>query len=399
MFSLDNRVQEYAWGSREAIAALLGQGPSDKPQAELWMGAHPAASSCIELDGGRERLIDAIPRHADAFLGGPTRDRFGARLPFLLKVLAADQPLSLQAHPDETQARRGFDAENAAGVPADAPERTYRDPHHKPELICALTPFDALCGFRPAEALTEVFELLAGGPGDALVPRGAGPVDAAAVARLVEGLLALDPAARRALVSSVVEACRARAQAGGWLARAAGWALRLHELYPGDVGVVIALLLNDVHLEPGEALYLPPRRLHAYVQGVGIEIMASSDNVLRGGLTPKHVNVGELLRVLDFSPWRVEPVVPRRVGAESIYDTPAPEFRLSRIELDAASSWRTDDRRGPEIVLCTRGQASLVDARGAAQGLRQGGSIFVPFASGGYAIEGQGQFFRASVGL
>ncbi|WP_437720135.1 mannose-6-phosphate isomerase, class I [Sorangium sp. So ce861] len=399
MFALENRVQEYAWGSREAIAALLGQGPSDKPQAELWMGAHPAASSTIELHGGRERLIDAIPTHADAFLGGPTRDRFGARLPFLLKVLAADQPLSLQAHPDEAQARRGFDAENAAGVPIDAPERTYRDPHHKPELICALTPFDALCGFRPAEALTEAFELLAGGPGDALVPRGSGPVDAAAVARLVEGLLALPPAARREVVSAVVEACRARAQAGGPLERAAGWALRLHELYPGDVGVVIALLLNDVHLEPGEALYLPPRRLHAYVQGVGIEIMASSDNVLRGGLTPKHVNVGELLRVLDFSPWRVEPVAPRRAGAESIYDTPAPEFRLSRIELDAASSWRADDRRGPEIVLCTRGQASLVDARGAAQRLRQGGSIFVPFASGSYAIEGEGQFFRATVGL
>ncbi|AUX33888.1 MULTISPECIES: mannose-6-phosphate isomerase, class I [Sorangium] len=399
MFALENRVQEYAWGSREAIAALLGQGPSDKPQAELWMGAHPAASSTIALDGGRERLIDAIPTHADAFLGGPTRDRFGARLPFLLKVLAADQPLSLQAHPDEAQARRGFDAENAAGIPVDAPERTYRDPHHKPELICALTPFDALCGFRPAEALAEVFALLAGGPGDALVPRVDGPVDAAAVARLVEGLLALGPAARRELVSAVVEACRARAEAGGRLARAAGWALRLHELYPGDVGVVIALLLNDVHLEPGEALYLPPRRLHAYVQGVGIEIMASSDNVLRGGLTPKHVNVGELLRVLDFSPWCVAPVAPRRAGAESIYDTPAPEFRLSRIELDAASSWRTDDRRGPEIVLCTRGQASLVDARGAAQPLRQGGSIFVPFASGGYAIEGEGQFFRATVGL
>ncbi|WP_437805877.1 mannose-6-phosphate isomerase, class I [Sorangium sp. So ce1078] len=399
MFSLENRVQEYAWGSREAIAALLGQGPSDRPQAELWMGAHPAASSSIELDGARERLIDAIPRHADAFLGGPARDRFGARLPFLLKVLAADQPLSLQAHPDEAQARRGFDAENAAGIPVDAPERTYRDPHHKPELICALTPFDALCGFRPAAALPEVFELLAGGPGDALVPRGAGPVDAAVVARLVQALLALDPAARRELVSSVVQACRERAQAGGWLARACGWALRLHELYPGDIGVVIALLLNDVHLEPGEALYLPPRRLHAYVQGVGIEIMASSDNVLRGGLTPKRVNVDELLRVLDFSPWRVEPVVPRRVGAESIYDTPAPEFRLSRIDLDAASSWRTDDRRGPEIVLCTRGQASLVDARGAARDLRQGGSIFVPFASGSYAVEGRGQLFRATVGL
>ncbi|WP_437573219.1 mannose-6-phosphate isomerase, class I [Sorangium sp. So ce887] len=399
MFSLENRVQEYAWGSREAIATLLGQGRSDKPQAELWMGAHPAASSCIELDGGRERLIDAIPRHADAFLGGPTRDRFGARLPFLLKVLAADQPLSLQAHPDEAQARRGFDAENAAGIPVDAPERTYRDPHHKPELLCALTPFDALCGFRPADALPEVFELLAGGPADALVPRGAAPVDAAAVARLFQGLLALDPAARRELVSSVVEACRARAQAGGWLARASGWALRLHELYPGDVGVVIALLLNDVHLEPGEALYLPPRRLHAYVQGVGIEIMASSDNVLRGGLTPKHVNVDELVRVLDFSPWRVEPVAPRRAGAESFYDTPAPEFRLSRIELDAVSTWRTDDRRGPEIVLCTRGHALLTDARGVARDLRQGGSIFVPFASGGYAIEGDGQFFRATVGL
>ncbi|WP_437774261.1 mannose-6-phosphate isomerase, class I [Sorangium sp. So ce1097] len=399
MFSLENRVQEYAWGSREAIATLLGQAPSGKPQAELWMGAHPAASSSIELDGSRERLVDAIAGHAGAFLGGPAVDRFGARLPFLLKVLAADQPLSLQAHPDEAQARRGFDAENAAGIPVDAPERTYRDPHHKPELICALTPFDALCGFRPADALPEVFALLEGGPAAALVPRGAAPVDAAVVSRLVQGLLGLDAAARREVAASVVEACRARAQAGGWLARACGWALRLHELYPGDIGVAIALLLNDVHLEPGEALYLPPRRLHAYVRGVGIEIMASSDNVLRGGLTPKHIDVGELVRVLDFSPWRVEPVAPRRVGVESFYDTPAPEFRLSRIDLDAASGWRTDDRRGPEIVLCTRGQASLADARGVTRELRQGGSVFVPFSSGSYAIEGEGQLFRATVGL
>jgi mannose-6-phosphate isomerase len=398
MFSLDNRVQEYAWGSRTAIAALLGQPPSDRPQAELWMGAHPAASSCIELDGRKERLIDAIAGRAEAFLGEPVRARFGAQLPFLLKVLAADQPLSLQAHPDEAQARRGFDAENAAGIPLDAPGRTYRDPHHKPELLCALTPFDALCGFRPAEALREVLELVAGGPGDALVPRGAAPIDAAAIAELVRGLLALDPAARRELVASVVEACRTRARGGGWLARPCGWALRLHELYPGDIGVVIALLLNDVHLEPGEALYLPPRRLHAYVRGVGIEIMASSDNVLRGGLTPKHVDVDELLRVLDFAPWRVDPVTPRRVGEEFVYDTPAPEFRLSRVELEPGSAWRSSERRGPEIVLCTRGEATVVDARGTARDLRQGGSIFVPFASGSYSIEGGGQFFRATVG-
>ena len=199
-------------------------------------------------------------------------------------------------------------------------------------------------------------------------------------------------------MASVVEGCKARAQAGGWLARPAGWALRLHKLYPGDVGVVLALLLNDVHLEPGEALYLPPRRLHAYVQGVGIEIMASSDNVLRGGLTPKHVNVAELLRVLDFSPWRVDPIAPRQAGEELVYDTPAPEFRLSRIELDPARSCRIGERRGPEIVLCTRGQATLVDARGRAHDLDQGGSTFVPFASGSYTIEGRGQLFRAAVG-
>ncbi|AUX44280.1 mannose-6-phosphate isomerase [Sorangium cellulosum] len=399
MFSLENRVQDYAWGSRTAIASLLGQAPSDKPQAELWMGAHPAASSCIELDGRRERLVDAIPERAEAFLGAPAVERFGPRLPFLLKVLAADQPLSLQAHPDEAQARRGFEAENAAGVPIDAPERTYRDPNHKPELICALTPFDALCGFRPADALAEVLELLAGGPGDALVPRGGAPIDAAAVARLVEGLLALEPAARRELVASVVEACGAGARAGhGWLARPCSWALRLNELYPGDVGVVIALLLNDVHLEPGEALYLPPRRLHAYVRGVGIEIMASSDNVLRGGLTPKRVNVGELLQVLDFSPWRVDRVTPRLAGAELFYDTPAPEFRLSRIELDPPAAWRSTERRGPEIVLCTLGEARLSGAHGEARELRQGESTFIPFASGMYTIEGQGQFFRAAVG-
>lgn len=404
MAPLDNRVQEYAWGSHTAIAELLGKARSDRPQAELWMGAHPAAPSIIDEQGRRLSLLEAIAASPEACLGARALDRFGPRLPFLLKVLAADRPLSLQAHPDEPQARRGYEAENQRGLPLDAPERTYRDPHHKPELICALTPFDALCGFRPAGPMRAALELIAAGPVEPMARaiRAREHIGASDLSPLVSALMRLGEADRAALVGRVVEACRAKASSpGDALSRACGWALRLNELYPGDIGVVVALMLNDVHLEPGQALYLPPRRLHAYVQGVGIEIMASSDNVLRGGLTPKRIDVDELLRVLDFTPSAAEPLAPSRQGTsgELVYETSAPEFRLSRVDLAPAEpDFTAGERLGPEILLCTRGRASLTGEHGARLELERGGSVFIPHAAGSYRARGEGTLFRATLG-
>jgi mannose-6-phosphate isomerase len=391
---LENTVQPYAWGSRTAIAELRGEPvPSPGPQAELWMGAHPLASSRLVRAGGRPSLAEAVTRAPEAELGARAVAEHGPHLPFLLKVLAAEQPLSLQAHPDERQAREGFDREEAAGVPRQAPHRNYRDPSPKPELLCALSPFEALCGFRPAAEAVAVL--------DALRTPALAPVRERLASRNgPEGLReaftllsTLPPAERAPLVEAAVSA--AARSAPGPFSDAFAWTERLAALYPGDSGVVIALLLRLVRLAPGEALFLPAGNMHAYLHGLGVEIMASSDNVLRGGLTPKHVDVPELLRVLRFAEEPI-PVVRPTAGrsGEWIYRTPARHFELSRIEPPEGgfetAVW------GPEILLCTEGELSGVDAAGTLR-LRRGASAFVSAAAGRYRLEGTGVAFRAAL--
>jgi mannose-6-phosphate isomerase len=398
---LDNVIQPYAWGSRTALAELLGQpSPSASPQAELWMGAHPAAPSRVRREGGATSLLEVLRAAPGRELGGALVERFGEGLPFLLKVLAADTPLSLQAHPSLAQARAGYAREDAAGVPLSAPHRNYKDANHKPELLCALTPFDALCGFRRAEDTLALFARLAVPALDALAaPLRARP-DGDGMRALFERLMTLPREEREGLVSRVAAACREGAGKGGPFAAELGWAVRLAALYPGDAGVVGALLLNLLHLSPGEAIYLPAGNLHAYLQGVGVEVMANSDNVLRGGCTPKHVDVPELLSVLDF---RLGPVTPLRPEAgadgEAVYVTPAPEFRLSRLAPAAGGPALQPARRGPELLLCTGGRVRLTPAGGAPLELARGASAFVSAADGPYAVEGEGVLFRATVNL
>jgi mannose-6-phosphate isomerase len=285
---LFGQVQHYAWGSADAIYELLGEAPTGEPAAELWLGTHPVAPSDCD-DSGRRR---------------PAAELVG-ELPFLLKVLAAEKALSLQVHPDRAQARAGFDAEQRAGVPLTAPERRYRDPNHKPELIVALTPFRALAGIRePARTLAVVEAFGVGALSAAFRPLAADPGRGAAA--VLRGLLTLPRERGRALAGELTRAAAtvtARAAApSADLVRAGDLVGRLAAAHPGDVGIAAALLLNDVTLKPGEALFQPARLLHAYVHGVGIEIMATSDNVLRGGLTPKHIDVDELLRLVDPAP-------------------------------------------------------------------------------------------------
>ncbi len=395
---LDNVIQPYAWGSRTAIAELLGHpSPSAGPQAELWMGAHPGAPSRVRRGGTDVSLLEVIRAAPERELGSEVAHRFGQGLPFLLKVLAADTPLSLQAHPSLAQAKEGFARENALGVPLSAPHRNYKDANHKPELLCALTPFDALCGFRDA---VETLSLLSGLGVPALEPLLA-PLrespDAAGMARTFEALMTLPRAQCGALVDAVVAASADGEKRGGRFAGELAWAVRLGVLYPGDPGVIGALLLNLLHLAPGEAIYLPAGNLHAYLHGVGVELMANSDNVLRGGCTPKHVDVTELLRVLDF---RCGPVTPAHAtstdGIEHVYETPAAEFRLSRLELHPNTHVQPQ-RRGPEVLLCTEGAARLTSGD-QVLALPKGASAFVSAADGAYGLEGEGVVYRATVG-
>jgi mannose-6-phosphate isomerase len=390
MWQLTSSVRHYPWGSRTVIPELLGQStPADRPHAELWMGAHPSEPSV--LDDGRP-LDKAIAEDPGALLGPAVVERFGPRLPFLLKVLAADTPLSLQAHPTIAQAEAGFAAEEAAGVPMDDPTRTFKDPFHKPELLLAITTFEALCGFRPVEeslhclAKLQVPEIR---PTLAALARGG-------LRAAIPQLLALDADRREELVGAVAaSAARFVAAHDPEFINTYRWAAALAETYPGDPGVVISLMCNHLKLAPGEAVYLPAGNLHAYLSGAGIEVMAGSDNVLRGGLTGKHVDLAALIEVLDFSDGRI-PVLHPVLGPGGLrYPVPVEDFDLTRCQLDEASGTLTT--RGPQVLLCTEGRVRLTAADREVV-LEKGRSAFVP-AGAPVSACGPGVLYRATTNL
>ncbi|MFK4149555.1 mannose-6-phosphate isomerase, class I [Streptomyces sp. NPDC004065] len=381
MDRLENTVRPYAWGSTTAIPHLLGVEPSGEPQAEMWMGAHPGAPSRT----GRGALVDVIDADPERELGAEAVARFGPRLPFLLKILAAGAPLSLQVHPDLRQAAEGYADEERRGIPADAPDRNYKDANHKPELICALTEFDGLCGFRDPRRSAALFEALGV---DSLKPYAdllrARPEEAA----LREVLTAILTADREETARTVTDTAAACARLGG---EHAPYAALAHH-YPGDPGVLAAMLLNHVRLQPGEALFLGAGIPHAYLSGLGVEIMANSDNVLRCGLTPKHVDVPELLRVVRFESG--DPGVLRPEAApdgEEVYETPIDEFRLSRYVLPEGAPAHDLTLATPQILLCTAGSV-----RAGEHELAPGQSVFVPAGEKAEA-SGAGTLFRATV--
>jgi mannose-6-phosphate isomerase len=397
VFPLHGVVRDYAWGSTTAIQRLLGTEPDGRPAAELWLGAHPGAPSAVADTGATLDML--IADDPEALLGPPVLARFGPRLPFLLKVLAAGSALSLQVHPSRAQARAGFAAEEAAGVQLGTPERNYHDDNHKPELLVALTDFDALCGFRP---VPETLRLLA----DWRVP------ELAVVAELLTGPDGLRAAFSHLLTvpepAPMVRAVTARAaapdlEAGEWAAAARSVRLCAED-FPGDRGVVLGLLLNAVRLAPGEAIYLGAGTPHAYLRGTAVEAMANSDNVLRCGLTAKHIDVAELLRVADFTEladprW---PVDGDEMGAH--FSVPVEDFRLSLIDLDGYRKPRADagscavGMTGPCIVLCLQG-AARIEAGGACVPLTSGKAAYVRPRDAAFLVTGQGRVVVAGDGV
>jgi mannose-6-phosphate isomerase len=386
VYELENALRDYAWGSRTAIAELLGRPPSGGPEAELWIGAHPGAPSLARRAGGSETPLDALiasdPEH---FLGSESVAEFGPRLPFLAKLLAAAQPLSLQVHPSIEQARAGFARENAEGIAPDAANRNYRDDNHKPEMILALTPFESLCGFRDPAAtrkilahigacfdlaetevpplLTELVQFLEN-PDEGVGLR-------AAFERLIQG--GEDVPQATAKVAAALGSGVSLAPYGTELSTV----VNLNEQYPGDPGVLISLLLNRISLAPGEAVYLPEGKIHAYLSGLGVEVMASSDNVLRGGLTPKFIDVPELLRTVDFTSVEVPMLHPEISGlGQELYRPPFREFQLQRIELAPGAAPVPLAQSGAVVVIVVEGAAYLDSPKGDLQ-LAQGGSAFL----------------------
>jgi mannose-6-phosphate isomerase len=390
MHLLSNTIRDYAWGSTTAIAALLGREPSGRPEAELWIGAHPDAPSRPLDDPDGSSLAELIEADPVGTLGTASIEAFGTRLPFLLKVLAADSPLSLQVHPRLDQAKSGFAAEEAAGVARTAPHRNYKDDNHKPEMVFALTPFDALTGFRaPAEsaALFERLTALLAGSEAAEVTE-----QVAELLRTPDEAEALSAAFARLInggpdVRACVDATAAAIAAAGHAARddaALATVADLAAAYPSDPGVLLSLMLNRVSLAPGEALYLPAGNVHAYLRGLGIEVMAASDNVLRGGLTPKHVDIPELLRTVVFE----APGVPRLAAHESalgqeLYRPPFEEFQLQRIDVPGSPGAGGAPepvpvaQTGAAVVLVVHGSLTLDTPKGDLV-LSRGDSAFIP---------------------
>jgi mannose-6-phosphate isomerase len=337
-----NPVMAYAWGSRDAIATLQERPASGDAEAELWMGAHPQAPSQLEVGDGFRALDSVIAADPVGVLGKQCVEEFGPRLPFLLKVLAAEHPLSLQVHPDDDQARRGFAAEELAGIDRLAPDRNYRDPFGKPEMLVALTDFHILQGFRPAqEAAAALSALQVGGLAPLIEALQGGTPTGEVFLRLIEW-----PTGDRArIVSDVAAACRVVATDG-----VGPWVCRLAAAYPADPGVVGVLLLNYLTLRPLQGLYVRPGQIHAGLHGTGIEILGGSDNVIRGGLTPKFVSVSELRAILsvDAAPPAVVEAVASSDGGKT-WPTPGPEFKLRRQQIGSMERLAPG---GPAVLLC-----------------------------------------------
>lgn len=392
---LEGSIQNYAWGSRTALAELSGRPtPTAKPEAELWLGAHPSAPSRLgDASGGLEAdpLHAWIARDPVAALGEATSDKYNGELPFLFKVLAPETALSIQAHPNRERARAGFERENAAGLSASDPYRSYRDSNPKPELICALSRFDALCGFHEPAHITaalERLEITSLGPTlEALAGSG--------IAGGFRALLETDAPTQR----EIADTASARASA---FASDPSFALvsELAEQHPGDIGALAPLWIRLISLEPGEALFLEAGEIHAYIRGVGVELMGNSDNVLRGGLTTKHIDIPELFDTLTFSHEAPTVLSPESDGSGGVYRTPAEEFELRVFDIaSGAPVERAGAASSAEIWLCSVGAARITDERhDTTIALTQGEAAWVPASAGPHRLEGEAKLHVASVG-
>ena len=405
---LRGALRTYAWGSRTAIAEFTGRPvPAAHPEAELWFGAHPGDPAWLKTAQGETSLLEVLVADPEGQLGSALCARFGDVLPFLVKVLAADEPLSLQAHPSADQAVEGYLREERMGIPVSSPVRNYRDTSHKPELLVALQSFEALAGFRQASRTTELLRALAVSDLDPFIDLLNDQSDADGLRALFTTWITAPQPDIDVLVPAVLEGAIQYVSSGATEFQSeAKTVLELGERYPGDAGVLAALLLNRISLAPGEAIFLPAGNLHAYLRGVGVEVMANSDNVLRGGLTPKHVDVPELLRVLDFTPTTEERLraQTRREGPELIYETPTDEFAVALLTLDGDDLGHEIDapsrHEGPQILLCTEG-AATVHGKSKSLTLERGMAAWVAAEDGPIRLVAQEptKLFRATVGL
>lgn len=378
MFLLDNATRAYHWGSTSDIPRFLGQSPGAEPMAEVWMGTHPLGPSMVEVDD------EPVPLSEVA-----------GELPFLFKILSADRPLSLQVHPNAAMARAGFEAEEAAGIPLDAPERSYRDPSHKPEMAYALTTFDTLVGFRPTAEILRVLHGIDTPLARSLAEDLRESPGFRGIVRLVERLLTGGVGTDE--IADLVQACRHLVEVGIDIKRAYVTAVEIAEHYPDDVGVVISLTLNRLTLQPGEAAFLGAGIIHAHLKGMCLEIMAASDNVLRAGLTTKPLDPVGLVKCLEKGMSRLARVTPEPYGfSTEVFNPDVEEFALAVSQCSKAEPEGMVLPPGAQrIIVCTGGEVEVVNASGDRIKLGRGDSLFAGPSDGDIRVLGTGEVAQA----
>ncbi|MBI9099551.1 MAG: mannose-6-phosphate isomerase, class I [Spirochaetaceae bacterium] len=389
---MKNIIHDYAWGSVDAIPRLLGYDNREKkPQAELWMGSHHRGASLLIRDEGTISLSTYINNNRKDALGEKIADLYGD-LPFLFKVLAAGNPLSIQVHPGKKQAEEGYARENKLNVPLDAYNRNYKDNNHKPELICALTPFLAMRGFRTFDRILGNFQKAGLRSFMGEIETFSENCNAEGLKEFFNSIMLLHGERKQSFIKELVKAAETLDS------DIFNCVLKLYDKYPQDVAIAAPLYLNLVKLEPGQALYLSAGVLHAYLDGMGIELMASSDNVLRGGLTSKYIDRNELIRVLDFSGSDPQIIEAETVNQNiSTYRTPFKEFELTRVGLDENSIYKISEKNTVQILFVTQGVVSFINEMGETLSVVKGESVFVPYGAGPWTASGKALMFRAAV--
>ncbi|MDV5037646.1 mannose-6-phosphate isomerase, class I [Vibrio diabolicus] len=391
IYKLINCIQNYAWGSYTSLSELFGLENSDnKPQAELWMGSHPNGCSVLESTG--MLLSDHIKQNQYDVLGADTAKRYG-ELPYLFKVLAAETPLSIQVHPNKVNSQRGFERENRQGIEFHAANRNYKDPNHKPELVYALTRYKAMNGFRPIEHIISLFDEVGLTTLECELSSFKAQPNSDGLQSFFTSLMTLS-GERKAAALNEVQAAFCRSELSAMAQEALNYSQSFAEHYEEDIGILAPLILNIVELEPGEAMFLHAETPHAYVQGTALEIMASSDNVLRAGLTPKHIDVPELIANTRFNAIAPEQLKLSPVKREGRIHFPVPVDDFAFDILQAEPSANTLFVRGAEIVFCIEGSVEL-SAGETTLSLNAGESAFVPYCAISYHFKGTGRLARA----
>lgn len=393
IYTLKNQIKNFPWGSRTAIRDYFDiDNPTFEYQAELWIGAHPSASSSISQAGFDITLCDAIAKDPEYWLGH-LKKRFSS-LPFLMKILAAEEPLSIQVHPSKTAAEIGFARENEQGIPLNAANRNYKDTNHKPELVYALTPYLAMNGFREYEQIVANFDALELSTINEFFKPFKQKPNSSTLATFFSALLVLEGKYKEQAINELLTSIAMR---GNQLLsnQVSSLITHLHKLYPDDIGLFAPILLNVIELQPGQAMFLYAETPHAYIRGLGIEVMANSDNVLRAGLTPKHIDIQQLVENTNFEPIKYAELLFEGVtegvteGWRRSFNVPVDDFSvdiLNNIKIIFIVT-------SVEIILCIEGNISF-SYDNEVLTIGKGESVIIPDSMDKYEIECEGVAVR-----